>query len=38
MSQENQITVRFKAAGHKELKAAIDQLHLAQVRLEKGAR
>lgn len=38
MAQDNQITVRFKAAGHKELKAAIDQLHLAQVRLEKGAR
>ena len=38
MAQDNQITVRFKAAGHKELKAAIDQLHLSQVRLEKGAR
>ena len=38
MTQENQITVKFKAAGHKALKEAIDQLWASQERLEKGAK
>tara|TARA_R100000781_G_scaffold114793_1_gene86961 strand:- start:609 stop:2486 length:1878 start_codon:yes stop_codon:yes gene_type:complete len=32
----NKITVKFEAQGSKALKSAIDQLHLSQVRLEKG--
>ena len=34
----NKITVKFEAQGSKALKSAIDQLHLSQVRLEKGTK
>ena len=33
---ENQILVKFKPSGEKRLINAINQLHLAQVKLEKG--
>jgi len=33
---ENQILIKFKPDGHKKLINAINQLHLAQVKLEKG--
>ena len=38
MAQDNQITVRFKAAGHKELRQAIYELGRAQADLEKDSR
>ena len=34
----NKITVKFEAQGAKALKTAIDQLHLSQVKLEKGTK
>ena len=34
----NKITVKFEAQGASSLKSAIDQLHLAQTRLEKGTK
>ena len=34
----NKITVKFEAQGAKALKGAIDQLYLAQVKLEKGTK
>ena len=35
---ENQILVKFKAVGERRLINAIEQLHLAQIKLEKGAK
>lgn len=34
----NKITVKFEAQGARALKTAIDQLHLSQVKLEKGTK
>ena len=34
----NKITVQFEAKGSSALKSAIDQLHLAQVKLQKGTK
>ena len=36
--KDSTITVRFRASGDRALKRAIEELHLAQVRLEKGTK
>ena len=38
MALENKITVQFRASGNRALEKAITELHLAQVRLEKGTK